>query len=94
MGQLSLSLIREVSKSGTSFPEANLVIVMSSVLRQWQCPFFVANNYIYMVISSLLCYYSGVGFVFLPVFRHNYTFALSKRHRGFVVRQSVGFRSK
>ena len=93
MGQLSLSLIREVSKSGTSFPEANLVIVMSSVLRQWQCPFFCRKQLhlhgnLFATLLLFRCRFR------LPVFRHNYTFALSKRHRGFVVRQSVGFRSK
>jgi len=83
-GQLFLSLIREVSESHI-LAKRNSSVMVSSVLRQWQCPLTLHGNH-YLVSHFASCRSSFR----LP--SYNYTFTLSKRHRGFVVvRQSVDY---
>merc|ERR1719270_1631379 len=76
MGQLLLlSLIGEVSESYI-IAKRNSSVMVSSVLRQWQCPLTLHGNH-YLVFHFL----QVVSRLFrLP--SYNYTFTLSKRHRG------------
>merc|ERR1712037_1062783 len=75
----------ERSRSRTSLQNATLL--------SWCLLFFVSGSVriLYMVITTCFFSFCKLSVVFF-VFRHNYMFTLSKRHRGFVVvRQSVDY---
>merc|ERR1719433_311003 len=85
MGQLVLlSSIGEVSESNI-VAKRNSSVMVSSVLRQWQCPLTLhGNHYLVFILQVVSRRFR------LP--SYNFKFTLSKRHRGFVVvRQSVDY---
>ena len=96
MGQLSSSLIGEVSKSNVV--AKSMTILLSLCLQfffVWgSVLFFVSSIFTGVTFSPLCCFFILHVKIVVFVFRQDHTFTLSKRHRGFVVRQSIGFQTK